>query len=214
MAQPIQPSPLLLASTSPRRGELLREAGYSFEVASPPLSEPDPLHPHVTPTSHVESLAFFKACSVASEHATKTILGADTIAVLDGQIIGKPSDREDARRILTLLSGTVHSVMTGLALLQPALGRRMLTHEVSTIHVRPLSEEAIEAYLDTDQWRGKAGAYGIQDHADAFVEKTVGSFTNIVGLPMERLVRMFGQWVRQAEAFKPGSTVIMVDNPS
>ncbi len=214
MSQPIQPETLLLASTSPRRQELLRKANYAFEVASPPLDEPDPLHAHVTPTSHVESLAFFKACSVASEYPTKTILGADTIAVLGEEIIGKPSDREDARRILTLLSGTVHNVITGLALLQPSLGRRMLTHDVSTIQVRSLSPEKIEAYLETDQWRGKAGAYGIQDHGDAFVEKTVGSFTNIVGLPMERLALMFSQWVEQAAMFKPGSTVIMVDGPS
>jgi len=214
MTQPIQPQALLLASTSPRRRELLREANYSFEVATPPLAEPDPIHAHVSATSHVESLAFFKACSVASEHPTKTILGADTIAVLDGRIIGKPSDREDARRILTLLSGTVHNVITGLALLQPAVGRRMLTHEVSTIHVRPLSSETIEAYLDTDQWRGKAGAYGIQDHGDAFVERIDGSFTNVVGLPMERLALMLSQWVEQASMFKPGSTVIMLDGPS
>ncbi len=214
LTQPVQPETLLLASTSPRRQALLREAKYSFDVAAPPMAEPDPVHAHVAATSHVESLAFFKACSVASEHPTKTILGADTIAVLGDRIIGKPSDREDARRILTLLSGTVHSVITGLALLEPALGRRMLTHEVSTIHVRPLSPETIEAYLDTGEWRGKAGAYGIQDHGDAFVERVEGSFTNVVGLPMERLALLMSQWVEQASMFKPGSTVIMLDGPA
>ena len=214
MTQPIQPQPLLLASTSPRRRELLREANYSFDVAAPPMAEPDQIHAQTSATSHVESLAFFKACSVANEHPTKTILGADTIAVLGDEIIGKPSDREDARRILALLSGTVHNVITGLALLQPAVGRRMLTHDVTTICVRPLSAEMIETYLDTDEWRGKAGAYGIQDRGDAFVERIDGSFTNVVGLPLERLALLFSQWVEQAAMFEPGSTVIMLDRPS
>ncbi len=214
MTQPVQPQSLLLASTSPRREELLREANYAFEVAAPPMDEPDPMHPHVGAMPHVESLAFFKACSVAGEHPTKTILGADTIAVLGDRIIGKPADREDARRILTMLSGTVHNVITGVAMLEPAIGRRMLTHDVSTIHVRKLSAETIEAYLDSGEWRGKAGAYGIQDHGDAFVERVDGSFTNVVGLPMERLALLMSQWVEQAEMFRPGSTVIMLDGPS
>ena len=198
MSQPIQPKPLLLASASPRRAELLRGAGYQFDVIPPLLEEPDNVRPHVAPGPYAESLAYFKASSVAEQHPGKTILAADTIAFLDGLIIGKPTDRRDARRILKLLSGTTHEVISGLALLGLGGSRRFLEHEASRIRVRPLTDEAIEAYLDTGAWRGKAGAYGIQDHGDAFVTEVRGSFTNVVGLPMELLARMF-RWYESQE---------------
>ncbi len=194
----IQPSPLILASASPRRAELLREAGYRFEIVDPPIEEPGDEHRHVAAGLHAESLAYFKARSVAADHSDKTILAADTIAVLDGYIIGKPVDSADARRILELLSGTTHEVITGVALLSPNGARRLLEHDVSRVRVRHLESQAIEAYLATGQWQGKAGAYGIQDHGDEFVETVEGSFTNVVGLPMELLSRMFRQYLRAA----------------
>jgi septum formation protein len=196
MAMPLQPDRLILASTSPRRSELLCEAGYRFVVVRPPLQEPVERHPHVNPASYAESLAFFKARSVADGYPNDTILGADTITVLDDEVFGKPDDLQDARRILCTLSGTVHSVMTGIALLQPRPDRRLLRHDISMVRVRPLSAAMIESYLETGQWQGKAGAYGIQDHGDPFVEKIEGSFSNIVGLPMELLARMFEEWSR------------------
>lgn len=198
MSAPIQPSPLILASASPRRAELLRESGYRFEVVDPPIEELGDEHRHVAAGLHAESLAYFKARTVAGDHSDKTILAADTIAVLDGQIIGKPVDMADARRILKLLSGTTHDVITGVALLSPSGARRLLQHDVSSVRVRHLADDAIEAYLATGQWQGKAGAYGIQDHGDAFVETVDGSFTNVVGLPMELLSRMFRQYLRAA----------------
>lgn len=194
MNAPTQPEPLVLASGSPRRAELLRAAGYRFEVAEPTLSEPQWVHPHLAPALHAESLAYFKARSIAGDHLEKTVLAADTIAVLDADVIGKPADREDARRILRRLSGTTHTVITGLVLLDPADGRRLLQHNISEVRVRDLGDEMIEEYLDTNQWRGKAGAYGIQDQDDPFVETLTGSFTNVVGLPMELLARMFEHW--------------------
>jgi septum formation protein len=199
MSALIQPDPLVLASASPRRAQLLRDAGYRFDVVVPPMHEPDWVHPHVAPTLHAESLAYFKARSVASQHSEKTILAADTIAVVEGQIIGKPADRQDAHRILRRLSGTTHSVITGVVLFQPATGRRLLQHGISTVSVRTLAEPMIQAYLDTNAWEGKAGAYGIQDQDDPFVENISGSFTNIVGLPMELLAYMFEHWVHQLE---------------
>ena len=195
----VQPEPLILASGSPRRAQLLREAGYKFDVVVPPMHEPDWIHPHVAPTLHAESLAYFKARSVASQHADKTILAADTIAVVEGEIIGKPVDREDAQRILRRLSGTTHSVITGVVLFQPTTGRRLLQHGISTVCVRTLAEPVIQAYLDTKAWEGKAGAYGIQDQDDPFVERISGSFTNIVGMPMELLTYMFEHWVQQLD---------------
>lgn len=190
-----QPDPLVLASGSPRRAQLLLKGGYRFEVVSPPLNEPQWVHPHVAPTLHAESLAYFKARSVAHHHPDKTILAADTIAVLQGEVIGKPCDRKDAGNILRRLSGTLHSVITGVTLLHPRGGRRLLQHAISSVQVRVLSDAVIQAYLDTGAWEGKAGAYGIQDQEDPFVEKVTGSFTNVVGLPMELLARMFEHWV-------------------
>jgi septum formation protein len=140
-------------------------------------------------------LAYFKAAGVAAVHPDKIVLAADTIAALESQIIGKPADREDARRILRRLSGTTHSVITGVVLLQRASGRRRLQHCISTVRLCTLDDRAIATYLDTGAWEGKAGAYGIQDQDDPFVEKISGSFTNVVGLPMELVTGMFEQWV-------------------
>lgn len=195
MKTPIQPEPLVLASQSPRRRQLLEEAGYRFEISEPTMPEPDWLHPHLGPAMHAESLAYFKARSIAGTNADKTILAADTIAVVEGRVIGKPADREDARHILQQLSGQTHSVITGVVLLHPASERRMLKHNITTVCFRPLTEEMIEAYLRTGKWEGKAGAYGIQDQNDPFVSSFNGSFTNVVGLPMEMLAQMFEHWI-------------------
>jgi len=173
---------------------LLAEAGYAFEVTSPRFEEPDDPLPHVTPMMHVESLAYYKARSVAGDYFQQTILSADTLAFHDDTLIGKPLDADDARAILTRLAGTSHQVITGVALLAPASGRRLLQHDVSVIHMRPLTTRQIDEYIDTGEWRGKAGAYGIQDHGDEFVERYEGSFSNIVGLPMELLGRMLANW--------------------
>lgn len=198
MAMPPQPDRLILASASPRRAELLRAAGYRFKVVHPPLEEPDERHPHVDVASYAESLAFFKASSIAVDYSDATILAADTITVLGDEIFGKPADRDDALRTLRALSGTIHSVITGVALLHPRSEHRLIHHAVTTVRVRPLSDPTIETYLDTGQWQGKAGAYGIQDEGDPFVEKIEGSFTNVVGLPMELLSNMFREWQRVA----------------
>jgi septum formation protein len=192
--KPSQPRPLVLASTSPQRAELLREAGYDFSVAPPRIEEPDERHPHVDPCQYAESLAYFKARSVAASNIDRTILSADTITYIDNDVIGKPADEQDARRILKRLSGTTHQVITGVALLFPARGRRLMQHDISTIHMRPLSDETIDNYMKSGEWQGKAGAYGIQDCGDKFVERAEGSFTNIVGLPMELVAKMFASW--------------------
>ena len=193
MAMPPQPDRLILASASLRRFELLCRAGYQFKLVYPPLEEPD-RHPRVDPASYAESLAFFKARSIADQHSTATILAADTITVLGDEIFGKPADRADADRILRALSGTVHSVITGVTLLHPRSERRLINHAVSRIRVRTLSAAMIDTYLNTGQWQGKAGAYGIQDEGDPFAERVDGSFSNVVGLPMELLASMFKEW--------------------
>ncbi|MCB9852723.1 MAG: septum formation protein Maf [Phycisphaerales bacterium] len=190
----VQPRPLILASASPRRRELMIERGYEFDVVEPPFDEPDAASPHVPPANHVESLAFFKARSVSKQCPDHIILAADTIAYLNGEIIGKPIDRSDARKILEDMSGTTHEVLTGVALYEPRTGRRRITHDITLLRVRELGGKQIEAYLNTGEWIGKAGAYGIQDEGDKFVERVDGSFTNVVGLPMELIERLFIEW--------------------
>jgi nucleoside triphosphate pyrophosphatase len=190
----VQPRPLVLASMSPRRRELMTARGYEFETIDPPFEEPDAASPHVPPANHVESLAFFKARSVSKQFPEHVILAADTIAYLHGEIIGKPIDRKDARRILEEMSDSTHEVLTGVALYAPKSGRRRITHDVTRLRLRELSGKEIEAYLDTGEWIGKAGAYGIQDQGDKFVERVDGSFTNVVGLPMELVERLFVEW--------------------
>ncbi len=197
MKDPVQPEKMVLASTSSRRSSLLRESGYRFEVVGPAILEPTAVQGHVDPVFHAESLAYFKASSVAGLCRDTTVLAADTIAVIDGDIIGKPADRDDARRILQRLSNTTHRVVTGVALLAPAEHRRLLQHDVSVLRLRQLADSEIEEYLDTDAWVGKAGAYGVQDHGDKFVEEIEGSFSNVIGLPMELLGRMFARWQRE-----------------
>ncbi len=194
MNPPTQPEPLVLASGSPRREELLRAAGYRFSVVPSELPEPEPMHPGETPEAYAVSMAYFKAARVSHLHPNATLLGADTICVIGTKILGKPNDRADAGRMLRLMSGTHHRVVTGLTLYEPSAGRRMMKYDVTHIRCRPLDEMQIERYLDTNAWEGKAGAYGIQDHGDAFVEGIEGSFSNVVGLPMELLARMMDAW--------------------
>ncbi len=109
-------------------------------------------------------------------------------------MFGKPLDRDDARTILSNLSGTTHRVITAVTLLDATTGRRLIRHDSTAVTMKPLSDNQLEAYLDTGAWAGKAGAYGIQDRGDAFVESIDGSFTNVVGLPMELLGRMLADW--------------------
>jgi septum formation protein len=121
------------------------------------------------------------------------ILAGDTIVSLSGRVFGKPLDREDARSILFALAGTTHHVITGVTLLDASSGDRLVRCDTTAVTMRPISDGELEAYLDTGVWQGKAGAYGIQDRGDPFVERIDGSFTNVVGLPMELVTRMLAE---------------------
>ncbi len=194
MHQPAQH--LILASASPRRAELLREHGYSIVIVEPPLPEPTNFSPEFSPDQVAEYLSHFKASAVAGIVGAGLIVGADTVAALDNRIFGKPTDRADAKRILSGLSGTCHQVITGVTLMDAATRSHVTRHDATAVHVQALSDAEIEAYLDTGAWAGKAGAYGIQDHGDEFVTRIEGSFTNVVGLPMELLADMLDDWRR------------------
>jgi len=194
MATPIQPVPLVLASASPRRGELLRAAGYRFTAVPSELIEPEPLHTGELPEAYAGAIAYFKAAGVGRDHPGATILAADTMAVVGDAILNKPLDRADAGRMIRMMNGTTHRVVTGVVLHEPSTGRRMMRHDVTRVRFRRLNDAQVERYLETGDWEGKAGAYGIQDTGDAFVEGIEGSFSNVVGLPMELLERMMTAW--------------------
>jgi len=183
---------LVLASASPRRRQLLRQAGYRFTVKPPGPIEDGALGRAPSPAAMVESLAYLKAAEAVEAHgiARGPVLGCDTAVEADGEMLGKPQDPDDARRILARLAGTTHRVLTGLALLAPETGRRWLAHEVTTIHMKPMSAAEIEAYVASGEVLGKAGAYALQETGDRFVQRLEGSYTNVVGLPMELLERM------------------------
>ncbi|HVJ80767.1 MAG TPA: Maf family protein [Planctomycetia bacterium] len=182
------PFAFVLASSSPRRRELLTQAGYQFEVVPCPEPEPDPRSFHDV-ASFVQHAAHRKAAWVAGRApaTSRWILGADTVAEYGGEVLGKPSDRADAERILRKLQGTEHQTWTGLCLLSPEKGVALLAAEMTVVHFRRVPEPALAAYLDGGAWQGKAGAYGIQDHDDPFVERFIGSHSNVVGMPLERL---------------------------
>jgi septum formation protein len=180
---------LILASGSARRRELLEKAGVTFEVVPPNVQEPVSVPAGTGARTLAESLAYFKAAAVAAEREGAAVLAADTVVALDDRIIGKPADEQEAREILEALSGTRHQVITGVALLCPG-ERRLITSETTHVTMRAMSSDDLDAYVASREWVGKAGAYAIQETADRYVEEIEGSFTNVVGLPMELVERM------------------------
>jgi len=185
---------LIIASASPRRRDLLAQAGFDVRVICPPLDEPDDMGHDVPVAAHAEALSYFKARSVAAMIERGILIAADTLVAFDSRVYGKPTNENDARRILETLAGTTHQVVTGVTLLDAATARRLISHDITTVTMRPMPRNAMERYLAGGSWKGKAGAYGIQDHGDAFIESIDGSFTNVVGLPMELLTSMLEQW--------------------
>jgi septum formation protein len=177
---------LILASASPRRRELLAQAGFTFEVHPAHISE-DP-HPNEDPISYVTRLAREKAQAVFAEFSSKgpappqVVLGADTTVTLDNQILGKPEDPADAARILRLLSGRTHRVITGVALV--TAGSTQVAAEVTTVKFLTLSDEEIAAYIATGEPMDKAGAYAIQGRAARWIPRIEGDYFNVVGLPI------------------------------
>jgi septum formation protein len=183
---------LILASASPRRQQLLREAGYEFLTYPADLDEAAIARQKsvtLSPENLAAHLAGVKAQMVAERFPDDVVLAADTLVAKDAEILGKPLDAGDARRILTLLSGTTHRVITGVAVVRRGKAPLVSESVVSTVEMRTLSSEEIEAYIATNHWQGKAGAYGIQD-PDPFVTRIAGCPTNIVGLPMTTTAKL------------------------
>jgi septum formation protein len=179
---------MILASASPRRQSLLSEAGYVFTIEPADIDESN-TPAGLLPSGVAEYLAFTKATAVAERNSGAVVLGADTVVAFGDQLLGKARDADDARRILELLSGTTHLVITGVAVVCKETGFARRTRTLSAVRMRHLSRDAIERYIVTNDWVGKAGAYGIQD-SDPFVTRLTGSHTNIVGLPMGETKRL------------------------
>jgi septum formation protein len=178
--------PVILASTSPRRRELLTLAGIAFTVVPSPADEPAPDAGEL-PAAYAARMARLKAAAVARAHPEAVVIGADSVVAVGDVILGKPRDAAEAKRMLTLLSGRVHQVVTGCALF--GLGEQPEIFTVSTdVAMTPLSEAAIDAYVATGEPMDKAGAYAIQGRAAAFVTEIHGSYTNVVGLPLAEVV--------------------------
>jgi septum formation protein len=177
---------LILASGSLGRRELLRQAGYDFEVSPANIDEPTGAGVSDIRT-FVQEVAWKKAAAVAPRFATGIVLAADTVGWLHGQVIGKPEDEADARRILTLLGGTAHELWTGVVLWRRPDDVQVCWQEMSRVAFKRLSPAAMDAYLATRTWRGCSGAYAVQGEDDPYVQVVYGSTSNVIGLPMETL---------------------------
>ena len=181
--------PLVLASGSPRRKRLLEQLGLTFTVHPNPAEEVVPAG--LPPAEIVETLAREKAEPIARLHPEALTLGADTIVVLDGDVLGKPRDAAEARAMLRRLSGRTHTVFTGLALVHPPTGRSVAAHEATDVTFAPMTDAEIAAYVATGSPLDKAGAYGIQDDTGAlFIPRIHGDFFTVMGLPLHRLYRL------------------------
>jgi septum formation protein len=185
---------LILASSSPRRAEVLREAGFAFEVCAAQVDESR--HPHETVEKMVARLAEAKARAAAQlvrPRDSAVIIGADTVVELDGESFGKPGDAPDAREMLAALSGRAHHVLTGIFLLRLPDGATRSAVETTAVTFAPLSRREMEAYIASGEPFDKAGGYAIQGRAGRYIPRIEGCYFNVVGLPLARLYVLLGE---------------------
>lgn len=183
---------LLLASSSPRRAEILRAVGWPFEKLATNIDET--LAQGESAEAAVERLALEKAEAAAKQHPTMLVLGADTMVVVDSEILGKPQDEAEARKMLRLLRGRWHDVLTGVALVRTEGNScRVVAHERTQVRFGQMSDEEIDWYVQSGEPMDKAGAYAIQGRAALFIEEVRGDYWNIVGLPIRLVYRLTGE---------------------
>jgi septum formation protein len=183
---------IILASRSPRRRQLLAEAGYDFLVIPPNAVDECGSCSRESPAEVVARLAFEKAADVARRVGQGLVLGCDTVAEIDGQVLGKPDSEPLARRMLAMLRGREHRVLSGLCLWDVPNGEPIVQVDVTTLQMDPLTDDQLERYVASYEWEGKAGGFGYQDGLD-WVHILEGSESNVVGLPMELLQRMLSK---------------------
>jgi septum formation protein len=183
------PVRLILASGSPARRELLERAGYDFVVRPAQVEEPTGACVRDI-RNFVHHVAWLKAAAVAPHCAEGIVLAADTVGWLDGQVIGKPDDDADARRILTLLGGRHHELWTGVVLWRRPDDAQLSWQECSHVFFQKLTDAEIATYLATRTWQGCSGAYAVLEDNDPYVSVVEGSLSNVIGLPLETLARL------------------------
>lgn len=176
---------LILASTSPRRSVLLREMGFAFRTFSPDIEET--AETHFTPRELTLLNARRKATAVAAFCPDSVVIGADTVVCIDGQILGKPADLDEARRMLRLLSGRSHEVLTSVWVVRFHPAKTRAFTEATTVYFRKLSDDRVDEYLALTNPLDKAGGYAAQENADMLIERIDGSISNVIGLPVETL---------------------------
>jgi septum formation protein len=181
---------LILASSSPRRAEILTAVGWEFEAIAADIDETRLAGEAAM--NYVQRLAQTKAETVAEKTTAGLVLGADTVVISDGEILGQPRDDEDARRMLRLLSGKWHEVLTGVALVRRGPSAVVLGQQTTRVRFAEMSADQIDWYVSTGEPKGKAGAYGIQGSAALFIREIEGDYFNVVGLPV-RLVYELAQ---------------------
>jgi septum formation protein len=202
-------STLILASASPRRRELLTQAGYRFEVQ--PSSIPEARRPGEDAIRFATRLAREKAEEIFARHTPSTtpvmVLGADTVVVCDGEIMGKPADGADATRMLLLLSGRTHQVVTGVAVVWD-VGSAEVAAEMTQVTMRTLSPEEVAAYVASGEPMDKAGAYAIQGYAGRWIPRISGCYFNVVGLPLALVTSLLeGAELRMANQLSPAKNL-------
>jgi len=184
--------PLILASASPRRAELLRQLDLDFRIV--PSAATEIFDEHLSPWELCQLNAHRKARAVAKKHPDALVLGADTLVFLDDEIMGKPLDLADAKRMLARLQGQTHQVVTGISLMQLRAHRERTFAASTDVAFRPLTAGQIKDYLARVNPLDKAGAYAIQDHGEMIVAEIFGSYSNVVGLPVEQLKLELETW--------------------
>jgi septum formation protein len=189
-----QPSAsIILASASPRRKQLLAEAGYTFISVAPNIDESAFPAEGSKACEYAEQLALAKAKDVAAKHPDSLVIGADTVADFGGEIIGKPADAKEAEQITRKLFSAPHRVVTGLAIVRLSDGTEVCESDTTAVYPKRLTAEQVAEHIRSGSWRDKAGAYAIRETGDEFVERIEGSLTNVMGLPMELLQRLLGE---------------------
>ena len=182
---------LILASASPRRAEILRTVGWPFERLAVDIDESRRTGEEAA--AYVERVARAKADAAALRAPGSTILGADTVVVIENEILGKPLDDEDARRMLRLLRDRWHQVLTGVALVNRETGSSKVAHEVTEVRFAAMSEDEISWYIATGEPKDKAGAYAIQGQGARFIREIRGDYLNVVGLPVRLVYELMNE---------------------
>ena len=190
-------APLVLASVSPRRQDILKGLGLVFEVIPSGIEES--VSAGRSPEENAQELARLKARAVAARVERGTVIGCDTLVAVEDKILGKPVSPQDAKRILSLLSGKTQRVISGLCLIHQPTGQELCGHEVTTVFTKPMSKRDIDEYVATGEGLDKAGAYAIQETGDRFIERLEGSFDNVVGFPTELFTRFTDRLLRRLE---------------